>query len=85
MSEYIKDPSAPEGWRAISYDGKTRGLTAPDTVEEDRDEAMSDGSPIWESSHTKFDRHSSGAYKTGLARRGKRNGVFILNVLALVR
>ena len=49
MSEYNKDPSAMEGWKAISYDkGETRCPTAPDTVnadtlEENRDEAMSQG------------------------------------------
>ena len=31
MSEYIKDPSAPLGWRTVSYDrSRTRRGTAPD-------------------------------------------------------
>ncbi len=51
MSEYVKDPSGPEGWKVIAYDkGETRRSKAPDTVNlnadtlhEDRDEGMSEG------------------------------------------
>jgi hypothetical protein len=51
MSEYVKDPSAPEGWKVISYEGgKTRRPTAPDTanlnadtLDEDRDEGIGEG------------------------------------------
>lgn len=53
MSQYIKDPSAPLGWRTITYDkSQTRRGTAPDianlnadTMVEERDEGMSDIEP----------------------------------------
>ncbi|KGQ01647.1 Pro-apoptotic serine protease NMA111 [Paracoccidioides lutzii Pb01] len=49
MSEYVKDPSAPEGWRAISHDKEPRrsdmdNLNA-DAMDEEPDEAMSDAEP----------------------------------------
>jgi hypothetical protein len=51
MSEYVKDPSAPEGWMVISYErGKMCCPTAPDTanlnadtLDEDRDEGTGEG------------------------------------------
>ncbi|EEH50253.2 Pro-apoptotic serine protease [Paracoccidioides brasiliensis Pb18] len=49
MSEYVKDPSAPEGWRAVSHDKEPRrsdmdNLNA-DAMDEEPDEAMSDAEP----------------------------------------
>ncbi|KAK2809716.1 hypothetical protein FQN50_003561 [Emmonsiellopsis sp. PD_5] len=49
MSEYVKDPAAPEGWRTISHDRERRksdtsNLNA-DAMDEGRDEGMSDVEP----------------------------------------
>ncbi|EEH16746.2 Pro-apoptotic serine protease [Paracoccidioides brasiliensis Pb03] len=49
MSEYVKDPSAPEGWRAVSHDKEPRrsdmdNLNA-DAMDEEPDEVMSDAEP----------------------------------------
>lgn len=52
MSEYVKDPTAPEGWKTISYDGKKRRGDMGDTdnlnadaMEEGCDDGMSDVEP----------------------------------------
>jgi len=43
MSEYIKDPSAPEGWRTITYEkGKEKHGSPADTTNLNAD-AMSEG------------------------------------------
>lgn len=43
MSEYIKDPSSPEGWRTITYEkGKEKRGSPADTTNLNAD-AMSEG------------------------------------------
>ncbi|EER44374.1 PDZ domain-containing protein c [Histoplasma capsulatum H143] len=49
MSEYIKDPSAPEGWRSISHDKELLRLDSDnlnaDAMDEGRDDGISDMEP----------------------------------------
>lgn len=45
MSEYIKDPSAPEGWRTISYEKKGRTLSDSANPNADAMEEVAENEP----------------------------------------